>query len=338
MRPPAAAGASEAHVSVRFRERLTIDRSEIAPPYDFGFQLRHYVVAPEVREGQELVEIVRAGSGGLVKIDIRSLGTLEEPELVLRLSSAQALSASDVGEARRLVIGRLGLEDDLRPFYESVSDDPILAASIEHNYGGKGKSSFSMFDAVIDVICAQNTAFQRLYTMRANLAAAFGDRLVTRERVYHASPTPGQLAAAPLSAIRACGVGYRDRYIKGVAEAVVDGFDVESLRELPRNEARRELMKLPGVGPYTADLGLIIGARRQDAMFIDVFIREVLRTFYFDGKPVPEADLARFAEERWGSYQGYAWLYLSTNTEAWARELGVAFRLRSGALSDPDLP
>jgi len=107
---------------------------------------------------------------------------------------------------------------------------------------------------------------------------------------------------------------------------------------MPRSEARAELMKLPGVGPYTADLGLIIGARRQEAMFIDVFLRAVLRAFYFDGEPVSDATLARFAEERWGPYQGYAWLYLTTNTEVWARSLGVAFQPRSGALSDPDVP
>jgi 3-methyladenine DNA glycosylase/8-oxoguanine DNA glycosylase len=83
---------------------------------------------------------------------------------------------------------------------------------------------------------------------------------------------------------------------------------------------------------------LIIGARRQETMFIDVFLREVLRTFYFDGEPISDATLARFAEQCWGEYQGYAWLYLSTNTEVWARSLGVAFQLRSGALSDPDVP
>jgi N-glycosylase/DNA lyase len=321
---------------VRFRRQLPVDPSEIAPPHDFGFQLRHYVVAPEARDGRQLVEIIRLGSGRLVKIDIRSLGSLEEPRLELTLSSGSVLSRTDVAEARRLVAWRLGLEDDLRPFYAAVSDDPVLSASIEHNFGAKGKSAFSMFDAVIDVICAQNTAFRRLYMMRANLAAAFGAPLVAAERVYHASPTPAQLAAAPLDAIRACGVGYRDRYIKGVAQAVVGGLDLEPLRGMPRGEARTALMKLPGVGPYTADLGLIIGARRQDAMFIDVYLREVLRTFYFDGAPVSDATLSRFAEQRWGPYQGYAWLYLSTNTEVWARSLGVAFRLRSGALSDPD--
>jgi N-glycosylase/DNA lyase len=323
---------------VRLRRKLTIGPSDIAAPYDFGFQLRHYVVAPEARDGRQLVEIVRLAPGKLVKIGIRPLGTREEPQLELSLSSGHVLSQADMAEARRLVVWRLGLEDDLRPFYAAVADDAVLSASIEHNFGAKGKSAFSMFDAVIDVICAQNTAFRRMYAMRANLAAAFGERLVTAGRVYHASPTPAQLAAAPPEAIRACGVGYRDRYIKGIAQAVAGGLDLEPLRGMPRSEARAELMKLPGVGPYTADLGLIIGARRQETMFIDVFLREVLRTFYFDGEPVSDATLARFAEQRWGEYQGYAWLYLSTNTEVWARSLGVAFQLRSGALSDPDVP
>jgi hypothetical protein len=31
------------------------------------------------------------------------------------------------------VVWRLGLEDDLRPFYAAVADDPVLSASIEHN-------------------------------------------------------------------------------------------------------------------------------------------------------------------------------------------------------------
>lgn len=169
--------------------------------------------------------------------------------------------------------------------------------------------------------------------MRANLARAFGDPFEAG-RVYHASPTPEQLATAPLEAIRACRVGYRDRFIQGVARAVIDGLDLEAVKRLPREEARAELMRLPGVGPYTADLGLIIGARRDDALFLDVYMKEVLRTFYFDGEATPEEELARFAEARWGPHRGLAWLYLSTNTEAWAQRIGIAFRLRSGALNE----
>ena len=85
---------------------VTIDTSEIASPHDFGFQLRHYVVAPEAREGEKLVEIVRLGSGGLVKIDIVSAGTVDEPKHELTVFSADPLTPSDVGEARRLVAWR----------------------------------------------------------------------------------------------------------------------------------------------------------------------------------------------------------------------------------------
>jgi N-glycosylase/DNA lyase len=321
-----------------FSTQVITGGAEIAAPHDFGFQLRHYVIAPEVREGQKLVEIVRLSSGGLVKVDVVSRGTVDAPRLELTVSSAEPLAPAQVDEVRQRAAWHLSLDDDLRPFYAMAQGDPVLSASIDYNFGAKGKRAYSMFDGLIDVILFQNTAFRRVYAMRANLAAAFGDPFVAGGRVYHASPTAEQLAAAPLGAIRAAKVGYRDRYVKGVAEAVAGGIDLEALKQLPGDEARRELMRLPGVGPYTADLALILAARRPDALFMDVFIREVLRQLYFGGARVPDQQLREFAQTKWGPYQGYVGLYLTTDTEAWAKNLGVAFRLRSGALSDPDRP
>jgi 3-methyladenine DNA glycosylase/8-oxoguanine DNA glycosylase len=321
-----------------FSTQVTTGGAEIAAPHDFGFQLRHYVIAPEVREAQKLIEIVRLSSGDLVKVDVVSRGTVDAPRLELTISSGEPLPPVQVEEVRERVAWHLSLDDDLRPFYAVAEGDPVLSASIQYNFGGKGKRAYSMFDGLIDVILFQNTAFRRVYAMRANLAAAFGDSFVAGGRVYHASPTPEQLAAAPLEAIRAAKVGYRDRYVKGVAEAVAGGIDLEALKQRPGDEARRELMRLPGVGPYTADLALIIAARRPDALFLDVFIREVLRQLYFGGSHVPDQQLREFAQTRWGPYQGYVGLYLTTDTEAWAKNLGITLRLRSGALSDPDRP
>lgn len=321
-----------------FSAQVTTGGAEIAAPYDFGFQLRHYVIAPEVREGQKLVEIVRLSSGALVKVDVVSQGTVDAPRLELTVFSGEPLSPVQVDEVRKQVAWHLSLDDDLRPFYAMAEGDPVLSASIDYNFGAKGKRAYSMFDGLIDVILFQNTAFRRVYAMRANLAAALGDPFVAGGHVYHASPTPEQLAAAPLEAIRAAKVGYRDRYVKGVAEAVTGGLDLEALKQRPGDEARRELMRLPGVGPYTADLALIVAARRPGALFLDVFIREVLRRLYFSGARVSDQQLREFAQTRWGPYQGYAGLYLTTDTEAWAKNLGVTFRLRSGALSDPDPP
>jgi 3-methyladenine DNA glycosylase/8-oxoguanine DNA glycosylase len=321
-----------------FSTRVAIGGAEIAAPYDFGFQLRHYVIAPELREAQKLIEIVRLSSGGLVKVDVASRGTVDAPRLELTVLSGGPLPPAQVDEVGERVAWHLSLDDDVRPFYAMAEADPVLSASIEHNFGAKGKRAYSMFDGLIDVILAQNTAFRRVYAMRANLAAAFGDSFIADGRVYHASPTPEQLAAAPLQEIRAAKVGYRDRYLKGVAEAVAGGLDLEALKQRPGDEARRELMRLPGVGPYSADLALILAARRPDAVFLDVYIREVLRQLYFGGDRVADEQLREFAQTKWGPYQGYAGLYLTTDTDAWAKNLGVTFRLRSAALSDPDKP
>jgi 3-methyladenine DNA glycosylase/8-oxoguanine DNA glycosylase len=308
--------------------------SEIASPHSFEFQLSHYVIAPEVREADTLVQVFRLRSGRLVKVDVESRGSVDAPALELRVECEHPVSAADLVEIRNRVSWRLCLDEDIRPFYELALSDPVLSASIAYNYGAKDKSAYSLFDAVVDCICAQNTQFRRLYTMRRNLAAAFGDKLEMDGRTYYASPTAQQIAAAPLEAIRACGVGYRDRHIKGLAEAVVEGVDLDMIQGLPRDQARTQLMALPGVGAYTADLALIIGARRRDWMPLDVYIREALRQFYFDGRAIPDVELRAFTESTWGGYQGYAGFYLTTNTEMWAPAAGKTFRLRSGARND----
>lgn len=57
-------------------------------PYDLGFQLRHYVLAPELREAEKLVEIVRLASGGLAKVDVESSGTSAAPCIDLAIRTA----------------------------------------------------------------------------------------------------------------------------------------------------------------------------------------------------------------------------------------------------------
>ena len=319
-------------------ERFLIGDREIVAPHSFEFQLDHYVIAPETRQDETLVQIFRLGSGRLVKVDVVSRGSVDAPLLELTVRCDEPVADSDLAEIRERITWHLWLDEDLRPFYQLVEEDPVLSASVAFNHGGKAKSSFTMFDAIVDCICAQNTFFRRLYAMRANLAQAFGDELVADGRAYHASPTPGRLAGATVEQIRACGVGYRDRYIKQLAEAVVDGVDLEAIRLLPHEEARDQLMTLPGVGPYTADLSLIIGARRRDWMPLDVYIREALRTFYFAGETVPDDALRAFAADRWGDHQGHAAFYLTTNTERWVEKAGMRFRLTSGALSNPGDP
>ena len=83
-------------LDVRFRRQLTIGPSEIAPPYDFGFQLRHYVLAPEARDGRQLV-----GAEDTAKARIHASDESVDPAEIEALILAQVFLVQDLAERRR---------------------------------------------------------------------------------------------------------------------------------------------------------------------------------------------------------------------------------------------
>ncbi len=315
-----------------YKQNLCISEEEIVSPHDFSFQLHHYVIYPEIREGDSLVEIVHLQDGPIVKVEICSKGTVDHPALDLIIKAERPLYPEMIEEIKTNIVWHLGLNEDLKPFYSLVRDDPVLNASIAMHYGAKDKPTFSMFEAVIGNICSQNVTFKRLYSMMQNLCERFGDALELEGRTYYAFTRPEQLAEASLAEIRACKVGYRDKLIKDAASSVARGeVDLEHMRALPNEVARKELMKLPGVGPYTADLAILCALGRRDILHLDSFVREVLWRFYFDGQQVSDKELQKFAAERWPGCQAFAAFLLTTNTDTWSKQLGVEFHLRSGA-------
>ena len=68
--------------------------------------------------------------------------------------------------------------------------------------------------------------------------------------------------------LRACGLSQRKaEYITGIASAAVEGtLDFESLRSLDDADFIRELVKLRGVGEWTAEMMLIFSLERPDVL------------------------------------------------------------------------
>ena len=105
-----------------------------------------------------------------------------------------------------------------------------------------------------------------------------------------------------------CGISRpKQRYLRGLAEAVADGtLDLAALDRADNDTVYDTLIGLKGIGPWTAQCYLLFSLRRAD-MFPagDLALQHGVRILYgLDDKPDTDA-LADFAM-RWQPYRGAA--------------------------------
>jgi len=124
-------------------------------------------------------------------------------------------------------------------------------------------------------------------------------------------PSPARLARASEAELRACKMGFRAPYLLETARSVTEGFiDLERLRELPVEDARHELVKLPGVGRKIADCVLLFAYGFQSAFPVDVWVIKALQKLYFPRRRASAKRLRHFSETHFGPNAGYAQQYL----------------------------
>ena len=103
---------------------------------------------------------------------------------------------------------------------------------------------------------------------------------------YEGFPDNETLAAETPESLAFLRAGFRAKYIVDAAKRTASReIDLEKIRTLQFEDARKELMKICGVGPKVADCVLLFGMYRTEAFPVDVWIKRVMARFYPDGMP-----------------------------------------------------
>ena len=145
------------------------------------------------------------------------------------------------------------------------------------------------------------------------LCQRYGERLAAPagHSAANAFPCPARLAELTEPDLRGCKMGFRAPYLLETARAIAGGnFDLDRLHRLKAEEARTELMQLPGVGRKIADCVLLFAYGFQEAFPVDVWVTKALRELYFPRRTVKLQRLYRFTTEHFGPNAGYAQQYL----------------------------
>ncbi|MEM3712921.1 MAG: endonuclease III [Thermoproteota archaeon] len=131
-------------------------------------------------------------------------------------------------------------------------------------------SSRSVFELLIATILSQNTSDKNTEKSLKNLRENIG---ITPEEILKAD------LRVLKSAIRSSGLyNVKATVIKKLAKIVIEKYNgrLEQIFEKPFEEARSELMRLPGVGPKTADV-ILLFAGGKPTFPIDTHVFRVSR-------------------------------------------------------------
>ena len=84
---------------------------------------------------------------------------------------------------------------------------------------------------------------------------------------------------------------------------IKDGFPLESLSDMPYEEAHRMLIQLSGVGDKVADCVQLFGTGHSEAFPVDVWVERLMKKWF-----IPEAhgkrEVCRKAHEMFGKEAG----------------------------------
>ena len=155
----------------------------------------------------------------------------------------------------------LGLDDDLRPFYERFRDDPLIGRSVRSRPHLRIIRRPDPFEALVWAICEQLIDFDRAAAIQRRIVFRLGRRCAcTGLRDLPAAATlaataPALLQSLDLSAGRA--VAMR-RAAREVASGRAD------LLAADHERAWRRLRAIPGIGSWTIEMLALYGQGRYD--------------------------------------------------------------------------
>ena len=295
-------------------DRLTVSIKPV-PPFNFEltagyhtyFQNRYGTDTMEDGVYRRLIDL----DDKLVLASVRSIGTLEAPELALELQGPE-LSPDDVESATDRVSWLLGVDQGLAPFYELGRADQAMAGLVEQFYGLHLPHTASVFEALVLAVLGQQISTNVARIIRTLLIETFGPSAEFDGETYYAFPRPASIWASSPAELHTMKLTQRkSEYVHGLAGSALDPeMGLECLEELTDREIVEKLVALRGVGMWTAQWVLIRAVGRPDALPLgDLALRRVVSRLFMDGDDVNDAKVEEIAQ-RWSPYRTYATVYL----------------------------
>ncbi len=187
-----------------------------------------------------------------------------------------------------------------------LQKDPVMKKLIKEHTLEELEQKKSYFAALTYEIIGQQLSGKVARVIYKRFLDLFGDKL----------PEPKQILKISAKKLRGCGCSWaKVKYIKSLAECINNKqLDLKSLYKLSDKETYEQLLKVKGIGPWTAEMFMIFTLHRPDVFSVgDLGLRTAVSKLY----KVKKDDFKRIEKiaERWKPYRSFACRYLWKSTD-----------------------
>ena len=288
----------------------------LQPEAPFNFKLSSKIFSngdPQIQkfENDTYWQVIRVNQN-LVFITVRSVGSVDAPELSVTIKPDNDLNKKDLLMARNMVKSIFNLDFKLKYFYEDMKEDKILSKLIPKLRGLNSPTTPTFFDSIVTSIIEQQISLKAAHSIETRMIKKYGEKLNLEGRTYFAFPTTEKLSKLKKEDLRECGLSFRKaEYVIGLSNCIEDDkIDLNECKNRSTPDVINELMKIRGIGRWTAELAVVRGLHRLVALPADdIGLRRVVAHYYNADKPISGDELREIAK-RWGKWSGLAAFYL----------------------------
>lgn len=188
----------------------------------------------------------------------------------------------------------------------SLPDHPAIQRAMTYG-GGIRILRQDIWETTLSFIISASNNIPRIKKIVTALCENFGDHIGDG---HYSFPTPAQLKGITADDLVPIRAGFRAKYIADAVSKQTSGeIDLYSLDTLSTDAARKELVRINGIGNKVADCILLFSLGRTEVFPVDVWINNTMCKLY------PErcssiADVRTAGPEIFGHHCGIAQQYL----------------------------
>lgn len=208
-------------------------------------------------------------------------------------------------------INYFDLERDYSDVKKRFEEDELLKAAMEYGEGIRVLNQ-DPFETIISFIISANNQIPRIKASIEKISNLYGNPIGEYNgRLHHSFPSSKVLSQVdPLELREECRVGFRDVRIVEASKLIEQGhINLDDIFLMEIEDARKELMKLPGVGPKVADCCLLFAFKKSESFPVDLWIKRVMEELYLK-KECDKKYIASEGRRLFGNYAGFAQQYL----------------------------